>query len=112
MIGRYTMGALEARLRLDEVEADRALRRGGGLPARHDFEDLEFLAGLDKRRDRDRRVAAHHDNAVGADALRAQDVLDRCARARKLDLRCRLVKPAANSDFGRNPSAAWGRANA
>src|SRR3972149_4433362 len=59
--------------------------RGGGargrLPARDDFEDLELLAVLDDFGDRDRRARAHDDDAVGAHALRAQDLLDRGARA-------------------------------
>lgn len=108
MIGRYTMGAREGKPRLGEW------RRGarGRLPARDDFEDFEFLAVLDDLGDGDRRPRAHDDDGVGPDALRSKDILDGGLLARKLDTLCRLVEPAADRDFGRNPSVARVRANA
>lgn len=108
MIGRYTMGARERKPRLGE----RGRGARGKLPARDDFEDLEFLAVLDDFGDRDRRARAHDHDAVGAHALGTQDLLDRGARARKRDACRRLVEPAADRDFGRNPSVARVRANA
>jgi hypothetical protein len=75
MIGRYTMGARGGTLRLREWKLRRrvALR---ALAAGDDFEDFEFLAVGDGVRDGDRRLAAHDDDGVGADALGAQHFFD------------------------------------
>jgi hypothetical protein len=74
------------------------------LSARHHFEDFEFLAVFDRVGDRDRRGTADHHDGVRADALGAQDFFNRGRGARKLDALLRLVEPAADRDFGRNPS--------
>ena len=108
MIGRYTMGAKEGELRVGE----RGTGVNGALPARDDFEDLELLAVLDDFGDRDRRARAHDDDAVGPHALRAQDLFDGGVLEGKLDALGPLVEPAADGDFGRNPSVARVRANA
>jgi hypothetical protein len=77
----------------------------GRSTARDDFEDFEFLAVGDGVGDGDWRLAAHDDDGVGPDALGAQDFFDGGPRQRKLDLLRALVEPAADRDFGRNPSA-------
>ena len=106
MIGRYTMGALEGGLRLEEWETGAAQR--SALSARDDFEDAELLAVGDDFGDRDRRGATQHDHGVRPLAVRPEDVFHRRPRARELDAPCRLVEPAADGDFGRNPSCLRG----
>ena len=112
MIGRYTMGAWEGLLRLGVRETGPCNGARRRSTARDDFEDLEFLAVQDDFRDWDGRPAPHDDDAVGANALGAQDLFDGGPLARKLDTRRRLVEPAADGNFGRNPSVARLRANA
>jgi hypothetical protein len=76
----------------------------GRSTARDDFEDFEFLAVGNGVGDGDGGLAAHDDDRVGPYALRAKDFLDRGPRKRKLDFLRALVEPAADGDFGRNPS--------
>ena|SRR6266850_7677813 len=78
------------------------------LSARHNFEDFEFLAIDHCIGDGDRRGAAHNDDGVGANPLGSKDFLDSGGGAGKLDLVGPLVEPAADRDFGRNPSAPCG----
>jgi len=85
--------------------ASRARCRGNRLAAGDDFEDFEFLAVGDGVRDRDRRLSAHDDDRVRTKSLRAKHVLHGGRGARKLDALGAFVKPAAHSDFGRNPSS-------
>lgn len=82
------------------------MRPKAALSARDDFEDFEFFAVGDGVGDRDRGLAAHDNDAVGADAFGAQHLFDGGGRACKLDLLRALVEPAADGDFGRNPSFA------
>ncbi len=105
MIGRYTMGARKRLPRLEEGEVP----AHWGLPAGHDFEDLEFLAVLDKFGDRDGCRPAHNHDAVGAHAPCAQDFFDAGVLVRKLDAGGGLVEPAADGNFGRNPSTRFAR---
>ncbi len=105
MIGRYTMGAGRRLPRLEEGE----MRGPARLPAGDDFEDLEFLAVLHELGDRNGRPAADNDDAVGPYALGAQDLFDGGMLVRKFDAGGRFVKPAADSNFGRNPSITLAR---